>query len=583
MPRQSVAPSSQSLTGQIWSENAVDPEPVNQISEACDIPEVAAKCLVLRGWDDVEHAQRALAPQINDLHDPYDMLGMTAAVTRIRQAVAQHEKIRIVTDYDVDGTTSSLILQATLTLLGVAPDKLDYHIPDRFNEGYGFSVEAAKRAVKDDVSLLLTADIGVRDQASVAAAADGGIDVIICDHHLPDGESVPERAYAVLCPPQLDCDYPNPALAACGVSLKLAQALLDTHAAKDVMIRSLMKLAAIGTVADVVDLATPENRAIVTLGLQSLSQGPNNAGLQALLDIAGCSGRTVTAEDCGFRLGPRINAAGRLEHAGIAVDLLLERDPAKANALASEIEALNQARKQMQEDLVQRALQALPDPLPAFPLFGGTAEEGWHKGLSGIIASKLKEALHRPVGVYAIGPDDYATASVRSIPAVHAVQALDASSDLLEKYGGHPVAAGFTVHRDRLTELQSHLSDFAKDCSTSLGQAPERHYDATASASTLNLALAKCVERLGPFGKGNAAPIFRVVGVRTSGVRTLNNKHLKFDLGPGVSAIWWRAAEHRSALVDTDVELIGRLEINRWQGRTSAQIVVEDAIVSPQD
>ena len=516
---------------------------------------------------------------MSDLHDPFAMHDMNKAVARIQRAVSENHRIRIVTDYDVDGTTSSLILQATLMLLGVATDRLDYHIPDRFTEGYGLSRHAAEQAVEDGVQLLVTADIGVRDHASVSIAADGGVDVIICDHHLPDGERVPESAHAVLCPPQVDCDYPNTSLAACGVSLKLAQALLSTHPSQDAVIRSLMKLAAIGTVADVVDLSTPENRAIVTLGLAALSRGPNSPGLNALLNVAGCAGRTVTAEDCGFRLGPRINAAGRIENARLAVDLLLERDPEQAAQLAQAVETLNQARRQLQETLVRRVLDDLPDPIPAFPLFGGTARDGWHKGLSGIVASKIKEALHRPVGVFAVGSDGYATASVRSIATVHAVQALESAEALLERFGGHPFAAGFTAHENQISALQERLSEFATVHCSGLGQAPARTYDVTVPVENLDLPLAHTLERLGPFGKGNPVPLLRIPGVRSSGLRTLNDRHLRFELRPGVSAIWWRAAEHRAALADAQLDLIGRLEVNRWRGKTSAQIVIEDAIV----
>ena len=301
MSRQSVPPSStKSLVGHHWTQSPVDENVVQQISTACDLPLIAAQCLVLRGWNQVDRANRALQPKMSDLHDPYAMLGMDKAVERIQRAVVENDRIRIVTDYDVDGTTSSLILQATLMLLGVAPDRLDYHIPDRFTEGYGFSRHAAEQAITDGVQLLVTADIGVRDHATVSAATHGGVDVIICDHHLPDGETVPESAHAVLCPPQTHCAYPNDALAACGVSLKLAQALLESHPSRDEVVRSLMKLAAIGTVADVVDLSTPENRAIVTIGLEALSRGPNSPGLDALLRLAGCMGRTITAGDCGF-------------------------------------------------------------------------------------------------------------------------------------------------------------------------------------------------------------------------------------------------------------------------------------------
>ena len=267
-----------------------------------------------------------LRPVASHLHDPFLMKGMSRAVERIKKAVADQERIRIVTDYDVDGTTSSLILQSLLRLLG-SGERVDYHIPDRFNEGYGFSAVAAQKAVADGISLIVTADIGVKDHDAVSMAAAAGVDVIICDHHLPAGESVPEDAYVVLCPLQQGCSYPNKALAACGVSLKLAQAALPQNSARtDKIISSMMKVAAIGTVADVVDLSGLENRAIVTLGLERLREGPNAPGLQALLNVSELSGGWIDASDIGYRVSPRINAAGRLAGAQTVVELFSARN-----------------------------------------------------------------------------------------------------------------------------------------------------------------------------------------------------------------------------------------------------------------
>ncbi|MBM4391000.1 MAG: DHH family phosphoesterase, partial [Deltaproteobacteria bacterium] len=260
-----------SVGGRRW---ALRPSPLGE-----DRP-VAARVFAARGVD-----ESFLSTGRGSLLDPGGMLGLERAVSRIDDARQRRESIRLVTDYDVDGTTSCLILHATLDVLGGA--QLSYHIPDRFTEGYGLSVHAVEKAATEGVRLLVTADIGVRDHAAVRRARELGVDVIVCDHHLPAGESVPEAASAVLCPPQSGCGYGNKALAACGVSLKLATALLDTHPRREAILGSMLKLAAIGTVADIVSLATPENRAIVHLGLQALNAGPHSPGLAALLDVAG--------------------------------------------------------------------------------------------------------------------------------------------------------------------------------------------------------------------------------------------------------------------------------------------------------
>ena len=296
------------MTGHLWQVASEDEAHAPALAQRLGVSPVAARCIASRIH--LAGAEQWLTPSLDDLHDPMRMHQMPAALKRIHAAVANGEHIRIVTDYDVDGTTSSLILQSTLRLLG-GGTRIDHHIPDRQDEGYGFSRRAAEAAAADGVDLVITADIGVRDHDAVSAAAQAGVDVLICDHHLPAGAEVPGDALAVLCPPKSDCSYPNPALAACGVSLKLAQALLMDHPRKEAILRSMLKVAAIGTVADVVDLSTQENRAIVRLGIEELRMGPHSPGLQALLSVADI-GAEVTAEDLGFKLGPRINAAGRL-------------------------------------------------------------------------------------------------------------------------------------------------------------------------------------------------------------------------------------------------------------------------------
>ena len=268
------------------------------------LPDVVTRVLASRVPD--QPSPSWLRPDLDVIlaHAPGSMHGMSATIDRLRKALRDREKIFVVTDYDVDGTTSSLILQHALHLAGGGAADLAWHIPDRFTEGYGFRPVAADKARELGCSLVVTADIGVRDHDAIDRARSLGLDVLVCDHHLPAEATVPENATAVLCPPQRDCTYPNPALAACGVSLKVAQALLADHPKRERLLRSFLKLAAIGTVADVVDLSTPENRAIVSLGLQELSRGPHSAGLAALLDVAGVAGRPLRADDLGFRIGP---------------------------------------------------------------------------------------------------------------------------------------------------------------------------------------------------------------------------------------------------------------------------------------
>jgi single-stranded-DNA-specific exonuclease len=439
-----------SLTGRIWelSEQAPALDSVHPLTARC-IPS-RLNGASLSDW---------LKPSIKHLHDPALMLGMDRATARIRAAIDDRQRVRIVTDYDVDGTTSSLILQQTLLRVG-GKGLLDYHIPNRFVEGYGFSVTAAEKAAADGIGVIITADIGVKDHDAVNAAAAAGVDVIICDHHLPGGASVPERAYAVLCPPQDGCSYPNKALAACGVSLKLAQAMLVDHPNADALIRSMMKVAAIGTVADVVDLSGLENRAIVSLGVEQLRLGRHSPGLQALLEVAGLSPDAIDAGALGYKIGPRINAAGRLEGASAVVELFSERDPGRAHARARALDQLNERRKVIQGELVEACLDQLGDSLPDFAVLWGDESAGWHRGVVGIVAARVRDQINRPVAVIAVTGDS-ARGSVRSTPRIHAVNALSSASDLLPRFGGHPAAAGFSIDTKNLPALREQLDAFA--------------------------------------------------------------------------------------------------------------------------
>lgn len=567
-----------SLTGARWTPSAVDPAMVESLL-AEGMPPIVARCLAARRSTLAPTARGLdwLTPTPDHLHDPWSMRGMAEALERLQRAVRDGEKVRIITDYDVDGTTSSLILQAALRLSGF--EGLDYHIPDRFKEGYGFSVAAAEKAAEDGVDLIVTADIGVRDHAAVDAARDRGVDVLICDHHLPAGASVPENAL-VLCPPQADDTYPNPHLAACGVTLKLAQGLLDSHPKRDAIVRSLLKLSAIGTVADMVSLATLENRAIVTLGLKALNEDRHAAGLSALLGVAGLRQGGITERDLGFRVGPRINAAGRVAHARLVVDLLNGRDPVETRGLARQLDELNLHRKQLQRSLTDTVLAGLdgePDP---FVLVAGPEEEGWHRGVVGIVAARVKDEVHRPVAVVSIH-GERAVGSVRSIPAVHAVRALDSASDLLVKYGGHPAAAGFTVPTADLDRLRERLCAYVDQGVASEALIPARSYDAEVSAHDLSHGLHEALRDLGPFGQGNPEPRLLITGVRPGRISVRASGRLlalRISTGSGpIDAIWWGQGELAPELEGKTVDLLGRL--STWttnQGQVRLQLELND-------
>jgi single-stranded-DNA-specific exonuclease len=504
------------------------------------------------------------------LHAPERMLGLPRALDRLGRARAERQHIRLVTDYDVDGTTSCLILHAALDRLGGA--QVSYHIPDRFTEGYGLSLRAVETAAADGVHLIVTADIGVRDHASVRRAAELGVDVLVCDHHLPAGESVPDAAVAVLCPPQPGCGYPNKSLAACGVSLKLATALLAADPRRDEVLGSLLKLAAIGTVADVVDLHNAENRAIVTLGLAALNRGPHSPGLTALLSVAGARSGEITAETLGWRIGPRINAAGRLADANAVVRLLRERDPAAALAQAARLDELNRERQDIQERLVDTVLGRLPADPPPFVVVSGTEEEGFHRGVVGIVAAKVRERVGRPVAIVStLG--ELSTGSVRSVPRVHATRALDSVQHLLHRHGGHAAAAGFTVSTRDLPGLAEALAAFVAAHEDDDVLVPEEVIDAVVDPPAVDLRLIADLARLEPTGKGNAPARLVVRGV-ASDTAVLKERHVRFRLGP-LRCLWWNGADRADQLARAR-EVLGSASLNTWNGRTDPQLVVED-------
>ncbi len=573
----------QSLTGHRWTQRSASPDRIEWARQQ-GLSEIATRVLGPRA--PASAPAHWLRPDLDVIlsHSPMSMHGMAATVERLERALRDRQKIFVVTDYDVDGTTSSLILQHALHLAGGGAADLAWHIPDRFTEGYGFRPVAADKAKELGCDLIVTADIGVRDHDAITRARNLGLDVLVCDHHLPADAEVPDNATAVLCPPQKDCTYPNPALAACGVSLKVAQALLARHPKRERLLRSFLKLAAIGTVADVVDLSTAENRAIVALGLDELSRGPHSPGLTALLEVAGVQGRPLRADDLGFRVGPRINAAGRLEQATAVVELLNERNPQRARARAQELDRVNSDRKALQQRLEASALAQVSAPPPPFVVVWGDEDiEGgspWHRGIAGIVASRIRDQVHRPVAVITVSGGS-ARGSIRSTPGLHAVHALDSTAELLYRYGGHPAAAGFTLDAVHLPAFAQRLQAWA--ASQGAGNTlPEHEFDCDVTPRQLSRSLLHELNALGPFGKGNPTPRLRLQNVPIADLSTMGQggKHLRFQVG-GHKAVWWRGAEFKPDLHGArEVDLLVELEENTYRGQTSLQLRVEDARVS---
>src|SRR5712692_1382178 len=418
-----------------WLRSSPDPALVASLGRELRIPEMVARLLVLRGAADAEQAHRFLYPALSHLYDPYRMLGMSAAVERIRRAIARGEKILIYGDYDVDGTTSVVLLRKAIELAG---GQAGFFIPNRLKDGYGMREEVIEHAAREGVQVIVSVDTGIREGAAIERANQLGIDTIITDHHLPDA-AVP-RALAVLNPNQPGCDYPDKNLCGVGVVFKLAHALLAslewTPARLEKVLESMLRIVAIGTVADVVPLVG-ENRTIVKFGLNALRR-PVNPGLKALLASAGfADGRAPTAGKIGFWLAPRINAAGRMDTATDVIELFTVSDPQRAAELAAKLGDLNTDRQQTEAAIIEQILESLPDGVEPGAASLVVAGEGWHRGVLGIVASRLVERFYRPTLVISIDrADGVAHGSGRSIRGFHLLEALESISDLFLRYGG---------------------------------------------------------------------------------------------------------------------------------------------------
>jgi single-stranded-DNA-specific exonuclease len=583
---QSTTKISRGISGARWQLSRCDEVALERLRKETGEDVILLRCLLNRGLTTAEGIREFLDPRFtHHLHSPMLLRDMSRAVERLRKAMRDGERILIVTDFDVDGTTSSVIISQTLKLLGGA-GLISCYIPDRFSEGYGLSRQIVERASAEGYRVIVTADIGIKSHAEARLARELGIDLIICDHHLPDGEDVPAEAFAVLCPKgSSGVDYPNKHLAACGVSLKLADALLDGHAKRFAVLASLAKLTAIGTIADMVDLSANENRAIVAHGLKALCERSNNPGLRALLRLAQVSD-PITTYDIGFKIGPRINAAGRIAHANSILALFEAKTDEEATRLALKLDALNSERQHIQHLLLEKLKKSILDPqsnLDRVIILAGSNAEGFHRGVIGIACSKVVEMTGRPAFICSVDDEGIAHGSARSISGFHLVEALDQVSDLLLKYGGHPMAAGFTIEEGKLEEMRRRLNLHAGKMISEDEMGRTLTVDAEIGIDQASTETARSLQRLEPHGIGNPAPMFLLRGIPLRSLQLLKEKHLKLMIGTEtgrMEALWWNAAEHRSGLDGAkEISLICRPEINRWNGRENCQLRVIDAAV----
>lgn len=553
----------------------IQPAITPQAEESLSIfPPILKQILFNRGYATDAEARAFLKAEPNADTDPFQLTGMQTAVDRVRYALEHNEPIAIYGDYDVDGVTATALLVQALEGLGA--NILGY-IPNRFDEGYGLNKDALDSLKADGVKLVITVDCGIRSPDEAHHAQTIGLDLIISDHHHPDGLNLPP-ALAVINPKQHGDPYPDKDLAGVGIAYKIAEALISVqHSVIGFQLEDLLDLVALGTVADLAPLVG-ENRSLVRKGLRQIRE-TKRQGLFSLAGVAQMDIKKVTAGDIGFMLGPRLNASGRLESALASLELLTTTDFMRAGQLAQQLDVQNRQRQSITRSMQQQAEEiALSGDPETYLLFA--AHEEFNPGVVGLAASRLTEVYYRPAVVAAKGPEE-TRGSCRSIPEFHITDALDQCRDLLVRHGGHAAAAGFTVKNENLPELVSRLKDIAK------GQLEGRDLRQTLTADMevaleeLNFDVLKNLAYLEPTGYGNPDAVFvsRDVKVRSSRTVGAEGKHLKLSLEDGRGAVFdsigFRMGGLLSAL-SPRVDVMYILEVNEWNGRKSLQLNLKD-------
>ncbi len=557
-----------------WTIEACDDAQAATLADALRLPLIVAKLLVIRGLADPDAAARFLDPRLEHLHDPMQLTDLPRAVQRIEAAIERREPIAVHGDYDVDGITSTVMLRRVLERLG---GQVCHYLPERLRDGYGLNVPAVEQLHAGGVRLIVSVDCGIRSDDAARRARELGVDLVVTDHHEPD-DALPQ-AFAVVNPKRRDCRYPDKHLAGVGVAFKLVQALV-TRAGKPQWLPGFVKIAALGTIADVVPL-TGENRVLAKLGLESLSAPTHTVGLRALLEESRLLGKRLESHHVSFQLAPRLNAAGRMASPDLAAQLLLLADEARldeARALARQLGEEN-TRRQTEERAIVEAARQVIDKDPAVGahnvlVVGG---DGWHRGVIGIVASKLVENYAKPAVVLSVD-GDLAHGSCRSIPAFDMLAGLEQCEDLFERFGGHRQAAGLTIRTDRIPELRRRLAAHADAVLAYDDLVPRVRVDAVLPLAAVGGDVLDALDRLAPFGVGNPAPLFGSGPAEVaSGPRVMKERHLSLSLRQGprtFRAVMWRGVDwaptieaHRGAL-----EVAYTLERNTYMGETTIEL-----------
>ena len=565
----------------IWKLREVaDSENVRQLSSELGVDPVLAELLVQRGIRTFEEARSFFRPSLDDLHDPFLMTDMDKAVERVHDAVTGGEKILVYGDYDVDGTTAVSLVYSFLHRL---TRNVDFYIPERYDEGYGVSYKGIDWAADNGFGLIITLDCGIKANDKVAYAAGKGIDMIICDHHLPENEL--PKAVAVLDPKREDCSYPFDDLSGCGVGFKLVQAYSMRYDIPFETLVPLLDLLVVSIASDLVSI-TDENRILAHYGLRQLNSSPRE-GLAAMIQLSGLEPMHLTIDDIVFKIGPRNNAAGRMETGRIAVELLTASDARTAVRIGTEINEHNNERKNIDRRITQEALEMVES---GNCLSSANAtivyNPQWHKGVVGIVASRLVEAFYRPTIVFTRSQEGLVTGSARSVHGFDLYDAIESCSDLLENFGGHLYAAGLTLKEENLPVFCERIEKAISGRIVPEMQTPVVDVDAVLNFAQITPKFLRILKQFQPFGPGNNAPVFRTDNVYDNGMGRkvgAEGGHLKLELIQEshpyhhISAIAFNMADYFDYVKSGNpVDVCYSIVENYYRGTSNTQLRIKD-------
>jgi len=550
----------------IWRIAPADQQRVSMLADATGLSPALCRALLARGIDTVEQARAFLNPELSGLHDPFLMKDMDKAVARLKEAIRSREPILIYGDFDADGVTATALLVKGLDDLGAT---VSYCVPDRLQEGYGLNEDRIRDAHQDGAKLIVCVDNGIGSHDEVALANELGVDVIIADHHEPRGDTLPP-ATAVLDPKRADCGYPFRDLAGVGVAFKLYQALTGEISGLD--------LVALGTIADIVPLLD-ENRVLVRAGLEEIN-ARRRRGIEQLIEVSGLRDTALSAQNVAFQLAPRINAAGRVGTAHVGVQLLLTESVQIAFEIARALDQENMARRGIEERIVEQAEAILTRTFSPSQRVIVLADPEWHPGVIGVAASRIAERYYRPTALIALS-DTVGKGSARSLKPFDIHAALESCSDLLDTFGGHQLAAGFTIRQDRIDELRDRLNRVATEMIPDDAMVPELKIDGVVALDEMDDRLVAQLGSFRPFGAGNPRPVFACRGVESVGsISVIRGSHIKFtvrqnDAWCGVIGFGMAEIEPTVRTARTfDIAFSPR--INRWAGKERVQLLLKD-------